>query len=189
MRRDWSSVGDNTHPLLSIPTYSLDICRRSAGEEAIVLRCFSLWQDLINMMSPAKFRKDKEIIAEYETQVKGKWNMSHSSTATIVFLLARLQCVCRSTSGANAVAYAEKTVIYLTLWGNDANVALLHMWQCVQTEWWMCDRSVSQSPVWEAILSIDTNSNRLTWFLLFKTELMCYLCDVCAVFVSLSQLV
>ncbi len=103
-RRDWSSAGDNTQPLFSIPSYSLDICRRSAGEEAIVLRCFSLWQDSINMTSPAKFRKDKEIIAEYETHVKGKWNMSHYSTAnvTIVFLLDRLPCVCGSTSGANA---------------------------------------------------------------------------------------
>lgn len=36
------------------------------------------------MTSPAKFRKDKEIIAEYETQVKGKWNVSLIWGATIV---------------------------------------------------------------------------------------------------------
>lgn len=33
---------------------------------------FELGRKKENMTSPAKFKKDKEIIAEYDTQVKGK---------------------------------------------------------------------------------------------------------------------
>lgn len=44
-----------------------------------------------NMTSPAKFKKDKEIIAEYDTQVKGR-----NGFIFISFAIAVLTCNCRS---------------------------------------------------------------------------------------------
>lgn len=43
------------------------------------------------MTSPAKFKKDKEIIAEYDTQVKGR-----NGFIFISFAIAVLTCNCRS---------------------------------------------------------------------------------------------
>lgn len=66
------------------------------------------------MTSPAKFRKDKEIIAEYETQVKGKCNVSLYDAFSLGYL-----CVTRwlgysvflyETAGANPVVLLQKTL-------------------------------------------------------------------------------
>lgn len=46
------------------------------------------------MTSPAKFKKDKEIIAEYDTQVKGKeWFYFHPFTASLPGDCRSLQCM------------------------------------------------------------------------------------------------